>query len=98
MEPELMQSISIKKQSEMVPINTSEEVEVTKEFLFNHIRCTVFGHNFKVEEMRMDDVDEFTSEGSGRLTGITYYCKTCGGWIFEFYPTRRCLKWWEDED
>ena len=94
MPPELMQSISIKKQSEMIHEPT-ENIEIIKEFLLNHIRCTVFGHNFKIVEWRMDDDDEFTDDGSGRLTGIAYNCKTCGGKMFEFYPEMRYQKWWK---
>ena len=70
-----------------------DEIEVTEFFEFHHIRCVVFGHNFKVDEQRMDINDNYTDDvEDSRLIDRLYQCKTCGGWIYEFYPKNRASK------
>lgn len=65
--------------------------EITEIVVNHHILCNVFGHNWKVEEIRWrTDADEETDNLENfRLTGIIRQCKRCEAVYWEYFPHDR---------
>lgn len=64
----------------------------------HHIKCLIFGHNWKFKEDRWKiDADEETDNlDHFRLIGITRQCKMCGEICWEYFPHDRFKNYWSD--